>query len=188
MRRTRKDTAAIQAITSDVNKELCVDNTTALAKTIEEIISKHFKEADEKSEARINRLEKRLDNMYGTLSRHTEDIKTLHLDATQLQQPISETETQLQSLSRKIMEMEDRSRRDNLLILNLKEGVEGSNVLSYLTENVQRWFPTSARSVSGSLANTGRIGLAQRHGGPLQIHACARLSSSSCTTQTETSC
>ncbi|CAL9690491.1 unnamed protein product [Knipowitschia caucasica] len=152
MRRTRKDTAAKQAIASEMTQELGVDNT-ALAKTIEEIMSKYFEEADEKSEARSNRLVKRLDNMHATLSRHTEDIKALRSDTTQLQERASGTEMQLQSLSEKIVEMEDRSRRDNLLVFNLKEGVEGSNMVSYLTENVPRWFPAFARGAPGSPNN-----------------------------------
>lgn len=152
MRKTRKDTAAKHAVMSEVNKELGVDNTT-LAKTIESIMAKFFKEAEEKSEARNSRLEKRLDNMNATLSRHNEDIKTLRVNATELQERVSRTEAHVQSLSDKLVEMEDRSRRDNLLVFNLKEGVEGSSMLSYLMENVPRWFPAFRTGAAGVLSN-----------------------------------
>lgn len=47
MRKTRKDTATEHAILSEVDKELGVENT-ALAKTMEEVMAKYFREADEK--------------------------------------------------------------------------------------------------------------------------------------------
>lgn len=142
MRKTRKDTATKHAVMSEVNKELGVENT-ALAKTMEEIMAKYFHEADERSEARNARLEKRLDStMHATLSRHTEDIKSLRTDSNQLQECVSQTEERLLTLSNRVVEMEDRARRDNVLIFNLQEGIEGSNVLAYLKENVPRWFPS----------------------------------------------
>lgn len=164
---------------SGINEELGVENA-ALAKTLEGIMAKYFKEADEKSEARSNRLEKRLDNMHATLFHHTEDIKTLRSDATQLEQCVSQTEARMQTLSDKIVEMEDRARRDNLLVFNLKGGVEGSNMLSYLAENIPRWFPvfTSANP---------KMMRAHRLGGP-QRTASAQSSSNSCATPTEISC
>uniref|UniRef100_A0AAV2KM71 FACT complex subunit n=1 Tax=Knipowitschia caucasica TaxID=637954 RepID=A0AAV2KM71_KNICA len=45
----------------------------------------------------------------------------------------------------KLIDMEDRARRD-LLILNLKEVVEGSNALSYLTGKLTEWFPAFANA------------------------------------------
>uniref|UniRef100_A0AAV2JVW0 Uncharacterized protein n=1 Tax=Knipowitschia caucasica TaxID=637954 RepID=A0AAV2JVW0_KNICA len=137
MRRTRKDTAAKQAIASEMTQELGVDNT-ALAKTIEEIMSKYFEEADEKSEARSNRLVKRLDNMHATLSRHTEDIKALRSDTTQLQERASGTEMQLQSLSEKIVEMEDptiKLSRDHDSYTFSEPGEAEKFVAAYKAEN-----------------------------------------------------
>ncbi|KAK7912642.1 hypothetical protein WMY93_012853 [Mugilogobius chulae] len=89
------------AAMSEVSRELGVENT-ALAKTIEEIMAKYFRDADEKSEARNNRLEKRLDNMHATLARHTDELKTLRSDTLQLQERVSQTEAHLQHLWTKL--------------------------------------------------------------------------------------
>ncbi|KAJ0064831.1 hypothetical protein NL108_015662 [Boleophthalmus pectinirostris] len=114
-------------------------------------MAKYFKEAEEKSEARHKKLEKRLDSMNAVLSRHTEEIKTLRQDTGTLQEHVArvekevdERDTLLYALTAKVTEMEDRARRDNLLILNLKEGVEGTNTLAYLRENIPKWFPAFA--------------------------------------------
>lgn len=90
--------------------------------------------------------------MHATLSRHTEDIKGLRMDATQLQEHVLQTEELLQSLSNTVVEMEDRARRDNVVIFSLQEGIEGSSMLAYLKEKVPRWFPSFARG-AGSPAN-----------------------------------
>lgn len=44
-------------------------------------MAKYFNEADEKSEARFNRLEKRIDNMHATLSRHMEEIRIIRTES-----------------------------------------------------------------------------------------------------------
>ena len=143
MKKTRKTTAAKQGIMTDITKGLGAENT-ALAQVIEETMARYFKEADEKSEARNNRLEKRLDSMHSIISRHTEEIKTLRADTSSLQDRVAHLEQCLQSMSGNLAEMEDRARRDNILIFNLKEGSEGQNLAAYLTDRIQRWFPIFA--------------------------------------------
>ncbi|KAK7879481.1 hypothetical protein WMY93_033807 [Mugilogobius chulae] len=53
--------------------------------------------------------------------------------------------------------MEDRARRDNLLIFNLKEGAEGANTLAYLEANIPKWFPVFASS-SPEIMRAHRLG------------------------------
>lgn len=137
---------------ADLNKELGLENT-ALAKVIEETMARFFREAEEKSEARQSRLEKRLDSMQSVLTRHTEDIKTLRTETSRLQERMAQTEkitneqlSQFREVSSKLITMEDRARRDNLLILNLKEGMEGQSALAYLNKMLPNWFPALATS------------------------------------------
>lgn len=137
---------------TDLNKELGLENT-ALAKVIEETMARYFREAEEKSEARHHRLEKRLDSMQSVLTRHSEEIKTLRMDTSRLQERVAQTDKvaneqlkQIQEVTAKLIAMEDRARRDNLLILNLKEGMEGQNSLAYLNKMLPKWFPSLASS------------------------------------------
>lgn len=113
----------------------------ALAAVSEEVLAKYFKEA------RAMRLEKQIDKTNSVLSCHTEEIKTIRSDTTKLQQRISNTEKTtadcqrvLQTLNKKLIELEDRSRRDNLLLFNLKEGLEINSTSAYLTEKIPTWF------------------------------------------------
>lgn len=137
---------------TDLNKELGLENT-ALAKVIEETMARYFREAEEKSEARHKRLEKRLESMQSVLSRHTEDIKTMRAETSRLQERVAQTEKiaseqqqLLKEITDKLIVTEDRARRDNLLILNLKEGIEGQSTLAYLNGMLPKWFPALAPS------------------------------------------
>lgn len=44
----------------------------------------------------------------------------------------------------KLADMEDRSRRCNIHVIGLKDGLEGSNAIQYLTRSLPEWFPTFA--------------------------------------------
>lgn len=141
MRETRQSFAAKQHILTEVNKQLG-ENNAALTQAIDDLMAKYFKEADMKAESRINRLEKCIDSMHSTLSliftlslsKHTEEIRIIRSDTTQLKERVSEAEQTvsqcvetMHKYQAKLTEIEDRARRDNLLIFNLKEGVEGTN-------------------------------------------------------------
>ncbi|KAM9364752.1 uncharacterized protein KZ484_010923 [Pholidichthys leucotaenia] len=76
-------------------EELCSnlgEENVALAKVLEEMMGIYFKEADEKSEVYITRLEKRIDSMHSILSRHTEDIKRIGSETSSLQERVSRGE------------------------------------------------------------------------------------------------
>lgn len=134
-------------MTAQLYKELGKENA-ALVKVMEATMARYFNEADEKSKAHFNRLEKRIDSMHVTLSRHTEEIRNIRTETVNLQERVDNVEKStttyqknLQTLEAKLNEMEDRARRDNLLIFNLKEGAERTYAHAYLTEKIAEWFP-----------------------------------------------
>ena len=47
-------------------------------------------------------------------------------------------------LELKMADMEDRSRRCNIRVIGLKERLEGSNAIQYLTHSLPKWFPALA--------------------------------------------
>lgn len=131
----------------ELQKELGEQNA-ALAKVMEASMAKYFGDADEKAEARFNRLEKRIDNMNATLLKHTEEIRNIRVDSESLQERTAHLEEsfiscleKLKICEDKLTEMEDRARRDNVLIFNLKEGSEGGNARAYLSQKLVEWFP-----------------------------------------------
>ncbi len=49
---------------------------------------------------------------------------------------------QLERLTEKMTDMEDRSRRNNIRLVGLPEGAEGSNVAGFLRVNLSKWIPS----------------------------------------------
>ncbi|CAL9702722.1 unnamed protein product [Knipowitschia caucasica] len=136
---------------AELNKKLDDANSEGLVNAMEELMAKYFREADEKAEARVNRLEKRIDSLHSTLTKHMEEIKTIRADTAKLKEHVTSAEGSIAMCvetmckqQEKLTDMEDCASRDNFLIFNLKEGVEGQNALRYLTENLPKWFPDFA--------------------------------------------
>lgn len=62
----------------------------------------------------------------------------------------------LQDMEMKLADMEDRSRRCNIRIIGLKEGVEGSNAIQYLSHSLPIWF-TKLADVQVEIMRAHRI-------------------------------
>ncbi|CAL9687858.1 unnamed protein product [Knipowitschia caucasica] len=139
-------------------------NNASLVIAMESLMAKYFGEAEEKAEARLNRLEKRIDGLHSTLTKHTEEIKVIRADTANLKVRVTCAEETLsmcvetmRKQQGKLTEMEDRTRRDNFLVLNLKEEAEGTNALSYITAIIPKWFPAFA-DVCPELMRCHRLG------------------------------
>lgn len=57
----------------------------------------------------------------------------------------------------KLADLEDQSRRDNVCIMNLPEGVEDVNLVSYISDSLPVWFP-SLTSMKSEIMRAHRIG------------------------------
>ncbi|KAJ7983695.1 hypothetical protein DPEC_G00373910 [Dallia pectoralis] len=50
----------------------------------------------------------------------------------------------LQEIEGRLADMEDRNRRCNVRVVGVKEGLEGSNAIQYLSRSLPKWFPSLA--------------------------------------------
>ncbi len=55
---------------------------------------------------------------------------------------VTDLRNQLERLTEKMTDMEDRSRRNNVRLVGLPEGAEGSNVVGFLRVNLSKWIPS----------------------------------------------
>lgn len=130
---------------SDEAESAMCDLTVA---SLEATLQKFFDEADKQSKDRFERLENRLDTLKLTLDKHAkelgsqrESISSLQTKVSQVEKGAAEQAELLLKLQQKVISLEDRSRRNNLRLINLKEGVEGGNALAYLQRIFPTWFP-----------------------------------------------
>ena len=61
-----------------------------------------------------------------------------------LETDCAQNQTKLTKYEDKLVQIEDRAHRDNILLINLKEGIETSNARQYLFANLSKWFPPLA--------------------------------------------
>lgn len=96
-------------------------------------------------EKQFTGLNEKLDGIKTDLAKCTSDIQSLRSDYSILSKRMDDAERSTADnkakFEAKIADMEDRSRRDNLRIMGVAEGSEGSNAVQYITSNISKWFP-----------------------------------------------
>ncbi len=55
---------------------------------------------------------------------------------------VTDLRNQLEQLTEKMTDMEDKSRRNNIRLVGLPEGMEGSDVADFLRINLSKWIPS----------------------------------------------
>ncbi len=55
---------------------------------------------------------------------------------------VTDLRNQLERLTEKMTDMEDKSRRNNIRLVGLPEGMEGSDVAGFLRINLSKWIPS----------------------------------------------
>lgn len=133
--------------TEDADTSTCELTVASLEATLQ----KFFAEANKRSRDRFERLGSQLDSLKDTLDKHTKDLESQHKITTSLQarmksieEKTSEDRDSLKKLQEKVTSMEDNSRRDNIRVINLKEGAEQGHAISYLKRILPIWFPELA--------------------------------------------
>lgn len=102
-----------------------------------------------------------LDNIKTEVTKNSNDIKKLKADhkglSTQLAKSNQSVQTTSCKLEASIVELEDRSRRDNVRIINLPEKAEKDDASGYVSSSLSKWFPTFA-GVKIEVMRAHRIG------------------------------
>lgn len=153
MRTRRVASRERQTVNQLSDAALDCNDSASLAKFIENALSEHFQEADDVATERFSGLErkKKVDTMQSALNRQTEQLKSLHATVGKIDSRVIELETDcaqyqttLVKYDDKLTQLKDRARRDNILSINLKEGIESSNVRQYLLASIPKLYPALA--------------------------------------------
>ncbi len=78
-----------------------------------------------------------------TVAKQTCDqVDSVQAAAHEDRRTVTDLGNQLERLTEKMTDMEDRSRRNNVRLVGLPEGAEGSNVAGFLRVNLSKWIPS----------------------------------------------
>lgn len=98
----------------------------------------------EHNERKLTAIHQQLATLTANLNAVTSEVDNLKATAQSNSETLDEQARSLRDLEEKMAEMEDRSRRCNIRIIGLAEGLEGSNAVQYLTHSLTTWFPKLA--------------------------------------------
>ncbi len=78
-----------------------------------------------------------------TAAKQTRDqVDSVQAAAREDRRAVTDLRNQLERLTEKMTDMEDRSRRNNVRLVGLPEGAEGSNAAGFLRVNLSKWIPS----------------------------------------------
>ncbi len=78
-----------------------------------------------------------------TAAKQTRDrVDSVQAAAREDRRKVTDLRNQLERLTEKMTDMEDRSRRNNVRLVGLPEGAEGSNAAGFLRVNLSKWIPS----------------------------------------------
>uniref|UniRef100_A0A671Y240 L1 transposable element RRM domain-containing protein n=1 Tax=Sparus aurata TaxID=8175 RepID=A0A671Y240_SPAAU len=115
---------------------------------VSSMLATAMKEQQTFIEEQFAKFEERLDNIKAEVTKNSVEIKKLKTDHKGLSTQLTKSEQALQAtcckLEANIAELEDRSRRDNVRIINLPEKVENGDAADFVSSSLSKWFPTLA--------------------------------------------
>ncbi len=78
-----------------------------------------------------------------TKTKQTRDrVDSVQAAACEDKRTVTDLKDQLERLTEKLTDMEDRSRRNNVRLVGLPEGMEGPDTVSFLRANLSKWIPS----------------------------------------------
>ncbi len=78
-----------------------------------------------------------------TTAKQTRDrVDSVQAAAREDRRTVTDLRNQLERLTEKMTDMEDRSRRNNVQLVGLPEGAEGSDAAGFLRVNLSKWIPS----------------------------------------------
>ncbi len=78
-----------------------------------------------------------------TTAKQTRDcVDSVQADVREDRRAITDLRNKLERLTEKMTDIEDRGRRNNVRLVGLPEGAEGTNAASFLRVNLSKWIPS----------------------------------------------
>ncbi|KAJ7992795.1 hypothetical protein DPEC_G00282400 [Dallia pectoralis] len=96
----------------------------------------------QKTNATVKEISSELEIVAKSTKRTQDRVDSVQAAAREDRRAVLELRTQLDQLTTKLTDLEDRGRRNNVRLVGLPEAVEGSDAIGYLKVNLPKWIPS----------------------------------------------
>ncbi len=103
---------------------------------------RELREDIQASNKSVKELREELEAIATTAKQTRDQVDTVQAAACEDRRAVTDLGNQLERLTEKMTDMEDRSRRNNVRLLGLPEGAEGPNAAGFLRANLSMWIPS----------------------------------------------
>ncbi len=90
----------------------------------------------------VRELREEFEAIATTVKQTHDRVDSVQADAREDRRAVTDPRNQLERLTEKMTDIEDRSRRNNVRLVGLPEGTEGSNTAGFLRVNLSKWIPS----------------------------------------------
>ncbi len=90
----------------------------------------------------VKELREEFEAMAAAAKQTRDRIDSVQATAREDRNAVMDLRNQLKRLTEKMTDMEDKSRKNNVRLVGLPEGMEGSNVAGFLRVNLSKWIPS----------------------------------------------
>ncbi len=90
----------------------------------------------------VKELREEFEAMAAAAKQTHDRVDSVHATAREDRSAVTDLRNQLERLTEKMTDMEDKSRRNNVRLVGLPEGLEGSDVAGFLRVNLSKWIPS----------------------------------------------
>ncbi len=90
----------------------------------------------------VKELREELEAIATTAKQTRDRVDSVQAAAREDRRTVTDLRNQLERLTEKMTDVEDRSRRNNVRLVGLPEGAEGSNAAGFLRVNLSKWIPS----------------------------------------------
>ncbi len=142
---------------------------SAVREAVESVLNPSLRKLREDIQATnksVKELREELEAIATTAKQTRDRFDSVQADAREDRRTVTDLRNQLERLTEKMTDIEDRSRRNNVRLVGLPEGMEGSNAAGFLRVNLSKWSAVT----SGEVVEAQRLGtriMDRRHTGPV---------------------
>ncbi len=90
----------------------------------------------------VKELRAELEALASAVKQTRDQVDSVQAAAREDRRTVTDLRNQLEQLTEKMTDMEDRIRRNNVRLVGLPEGAEGSDAAGFLRVNLSRWIPS----------------------------------------------